>query len=64
MKFHLDTYYKNQDEAGNCIACLDLHFEHAQPEVRDRICQAIKNALHGPKAEPEQKQAAIGFAHD
>lgn len=64
MKFHFDTYYKDQDAHGNCIACLDLHFEHAQPEERDRIAKVIKEALAGPKAEPEQKQSAIGFSHE
>ena len=63
MKFHLDTYYKDQDAQGNVIACLDLHVETALPEFRDRLRKAIEQALQEPR-EIDQKPSAIGFSHD
>ncbi len=61
MKFRLDTFYKNQDEHGNSIACLECVLETANIELRNRVDNAIRAAINSPEPEPESKMSAIGF---
>lgn len=61
MKLTLNTFYKNQDQEGNSVACLECALETANTDLRNKVLQAIKSALAGPAPAVEEKQSAIGF---
>lgn len=61
MKLTLNTFYKNQDQEGNSIACLECTLETANTDLRNKVLQAIKSALAGPAPAVEEKQSAMGF---
>ncbi len=61
MKLTLNTFYKNQDPEGNAVSCLECTLETANTDLRNKVLQAIKDALAGPAPAVEEKQSAIGF---
>lgn len=60
MIFHLDTWFEDIDKHGNKLSCLRLEFKATNESYRDKIRDAITEALHG-KPEVTEKSSAIGF---
>ncbi len=65
MKCSLNTFYKNQDEHGNSISCLEFSMETARVEFRDAVYDAIRLGLAEVKeADVEEKSSQLGFHMD
>ena len=63
MKMHLECTYEKQDPHENSIAKLNFTMETADTDFRNKIYNAIRNAIADP-TEIGQSNSAIGFHTD
>lgn len=65
MKLSLKIYNRPYGWPGTYYrACLSLHLETDDEDLRLRVAEAIKKAIAPPEREKERKLDTIGFVKD